>query len=86
MSRLTTSKTTHKLSLPPTSRPAPRRQAAGNRLDGAIVAGLLLLGNHLLLWVMLLGGALLLPQVLAMRDAVQILQYQRHVAPVLRND
>jgi lipid-A-disaccharide synthase-like uncharacterized protein len=55
-------------------------------LDGAIVAGLLLLGNHLLLWVFLLGGALVLPQVLAMRDAAQILQYQRSVAPVLRND
>ena len=83
--------TTSRLTLPPVSRPsprptAPRRQAAGNRLDGAIVAGLLLLGNHLLLWVLLLGGALLLPQVLAMRDAVQILQYQRSVAPVLRND
>jgi hypothetical protein len=66
--------------------PAPRHQAAGNRLDGAIVAGLLLLGNHLLLWALLLGGALMLPQVLAMRDAVQVLQYQRSVAPVLRND
>ena len=87
VSRLTTSR----LTLPPVSRSsprptAPRRQAAGNRLDGAIVAGLLLLGNHLLLWVLLLGGALLLPQVLAMRDAVQILQYRRSVAPVLRND
>ena len=86
VSRSTTSKTTPKLSLPPTSRPAPRRQGAGNKLDGAIVAGLLLLGNHPLLWVLLLGGALVLPQVLAMRDAVQVLQYQRSVAPVLRND
>ena len=87
VSRLTTSR----LTLPPDSRPsprptAPRRQAAGNRLDGAIVAGLLLLGNHLLLWVLLLGGIPLFFQVLAMRDAVQILQYQRHVGPVLRND
>ena len=86
MSRLTTSKTTPKLSLPPTSRPAPRRQSAGNRLDGAIVAGLLLLGNHLLLWVLLLGGIPLFFQVLAMRDAVQVLQHERSVAPVLRND
>ena len=83
--------TTPGLTLPPASRPSPRppasrRQAAGNRLYGAIVAGLLLLGNHLLLWVLLLGGAILLPQVLAMRDAAQILQYQRSVAPVLRND
>ena len=83
--------TASRLTLPPVSRPsprptAPRRQAAGNRLDGAIVAGLLLLGNHLLLWVLLLGGIPLFFQVLAMRDAVQILQYQRHVAPVLRND
>lgn len=46
-----------------------------------MVAFLLLLGNHLLLWIML-GGALLLPQVLLMRDAAQILQYQRSVAPV----
>ena len=83
--------TASRLTLPPVSRPsprpiAPRRQAAGNRLDGAIVAGLLLLGNHLLLWVLLLGGIPLFFQVLAMQDAVQILQYQRHVAPVLRND
>ena len=83
--------TASRLTLPPISRPsprplAPRRQAAGNRLDGAIVAGLLLLGNHLLLWVLLLGGVLVLPQVLAMRDAAQILQYQRSVVPVLRND
>ena len=82
--------TKSRLTLPPISRPAPRppaprRQAASNRLDGAIVAGLLLLGNHLL-WALMLGGALLLPQVLAMRDAVQVLQYQRSVAPVMRND
>ena len=83
--------TTPRLALSQVSRPvarptAPRRQVAGNRLDGAIVAGLLLLGNHLLLWVLLLGGIPLFFQVLAMRDAVQILQYQRSVAPVLRND
>ena len=83
--------TTSRLTLPPIFRPAPRptaprRQAASNRLDGAIVAGLLLLGNHLLLWVLLLGGIPLFFQVLAMRDAVQVLQHERSVAPVLRND
>jgi hypothetical protein len=54
-----------------------------------VVAFLLLLGNHLLLWLLVAGGALLFSQVLLMRDAVQILQYQRlvaPVAPVLRND
>jgi hypothetical protein len=50
------------------------------------VAGLLLLSNHLLLWVLLAGGAVLLPQVLMMRDAVQRMQHQRVVAPVLLND
>jgi hypothetical protein len=55
-------------------------------MDSAVVAILLLFGNHLLLWALLLGGALLFPQVLLMRDAAQILQYQRSVAPVLRND
>jgi lipid-A-disaccharide synthase-like uncharacterized protein len=58
-------------------------------MDSVVVAFLLLLGNHLLLWIILLGGALLLSQVLQMRDAVQILQYQRlvaPVAPVLLND
>ena len=89
--RVSPSVTTSRPTLPPVSRPsprptAPRRQAASNRLDGAIVAGLLLLGNHLLLWVLLLGGIPLFFQVLAMRDAVQILQYQRSIAPVLRND
>lgn len=59
----------------------PCRQLDNNRIDSAVVAFLLLLGNHLLLWIML-GGALLLPQVLLMRDAAQILQYQRSVAPV----
>jgi len=69
------------------SRGTPRkRQLDSGRLDSAVVAFLLLLGNHPLLWALLLGGALLLPQVLMMRDAVQILQYQRSVAPVLRND
>ena len=90
MSRSTTSRLTlSPISRPAPRPPAPRRQAAGNRLDGAIVAGLLLLSNHLLLWVLLLGGIPLFFQVLAMRDAVQILQYQRSaapVAPVLRND
>jgi lipid-A-disaccharide synthase-like uncharacterized protein len=57
-----------------------------NRIDSAVVAVLLLLSNHLLLWIILLGGALLLPQVLQMRDAAQILQYQRSVAPVIHND
>ncbi len=67
----------------------PRRQLDNNRIDSAVVAFLLLLGNHLLLWIILLGGALLLPQVLLMRDAAQILQYQRSmppVSPVLLND
>lgn len=58
----------------------------GNRLDDAIVSGLLLLRNQLLWWVLLLGGAIVFPQVLVMRDAVQILQYERSIAPVLRND
>ncbi len=64
----------------------PCRQLDNSRMDSAIVAILLLFGNHLLLWALLLGGALLFPQVLLMRDAAQILQYQRSVAPVLRND
>jgi hypothetical protein len=67
----------------------PCQQLGNNRIDSAVVAFLLLLGNHLLLWIILLGGALLLPQVLLMRDAAQILQHQRlvaPVAPVLRND
>jgi lipid-A-disaccharide synthase-like uncharacterized protein len=64
----------------------PCRQLDNSKMDSAVVAFLLLLGSHLLLWIILLGGALLLPQVLLMRDAVQILQYQRSVAPVLRND
>jgi hypothetical protein len=69
------------------SRKTPRkRQLDSGRLDSAVVVFLLLFGNHPLLWALLLGGALLLPQVLMMRDAVQILQYQRSVAPVLRND
>jgi hypothetical protein len=62
------------------------RQLDNSRMDSAVVAILLLFGNHLLLWIILLGGALLLPQVLLMRDAAQVLQYQRSVAPVLRND
>lgn len=69
------------------SRKTPRkRQLDSGRLDSAVVVFLLLLGNHPLLWALLLGGALLFPQVLMMRDAAQILQYQRSVAPVLRND
>jgi hypothetical protein len=67
----------------------PCRQLDNNRIDSAVVAFLLLLGNHLLLWLLVAGGALLFSQVLLMRDAVQILQYQRlaaPVAPVLLND
>jgi hypothetical protein len=64
----------------------PCRQLDNNRIDSAVVAVLLLLGNHLLPWIILLGGALLFSQAMMMRDAVQILQYQRSVAPVLRND
>jgi hypothetical protein len=54
-------------------------------MDSTIVA-VLLFGNHLLLWLLVAGGALLFSQVMMMRDAVQILQYQREVAPVLLND
>jgi len=69
------------------SRKTPRKRPLDSgRIDSAVVAILLLFGNHLLLWIILLGGALLLSQVLMMRDAAQILQYQRSVAPVLRND
>jgi hypothetical protein len=64
----------------------PCRQIDNNRIDSAVVAFLLLLGNHLLLWLLVAGGALLFSQAMMMRDAVQILQYQRSVAPVLRND
>jgi hypothetical protein len=55
-------------------------------MDSAVIAILLLFGNHLLLWLLVAGGALPFSQAMMMRDAVQILQYQRSVAPVLRND
>jgi len=64
-----------------------KRQSGG--VDSFIVAFLLLISNHLMLWCLLIGGAVLLPHVLKMRDAVQLLQYQRSVAPVapiLRQD
>jgi hypothetical protein len=67
----------------------PCRQLDNSKMDSAIVAIFLLLGNHLLLWLLVAGGALLFSQAMMMRDAVQILQYQRSVAPVapvLRND
>ena len=64
----------------------PCRQLDNSKMDSAVIAILLLFGNHLLLWLLVAGGALLFSQVLLMRDAVQILQYQRSVAPVLRND
>jgi hypothetical protein len=35
----------------------PCRQLDNNRIDSAVVAVLLLLGNHLLLWIILLGGS-----------------------------
>ena len=63
----------------------PCRQLDNSKMDSAVVA-ILLLGNHLLLWLLVAGGALLFSQVLLMRDAAQILQYQRSVARVLRND
>ena len=67
-----------------------RRHAAphevGNRLDDAIVSGLLLLRHHSLWWVLLLGGAIVFSQALLLQDAVQRLQHERYVAPVLRND
>ena len=64
----------------------PCRQLDNRMMDSVVVAFLLLLGNHLLLWIILLVGANLLPQVLLMRDAAQILRHQREVAPVLLND
>lgn len=57
-----------------------------NRLDDVIVSVLLLLRNHSLWWVLLIGGSILFPQALMMRDAVQRLQHEYYVAPVLRND
>ncbi len=62
------------------------QQFDNRRINSAVVAIFLLFGNHLLLWILVAASALLIPQVLLMRDAVQILQYQRSVAPVLRND
>ena len=64
----------------------PCRQLDNSKMDSVVIAVLLLFGNHLLLWLLLAGGALLFSQAMMMRDAVQILQYQRSVAPVLRND
>ena len=66
--------------------PMPCRQLDNSKMDSAVIAILLLFGNHLLLWLLVAGGALLFSQAMMMRDAVQILQYQRSVAPVLRND
>ena len=39
-----------------------------------------------MLWSLLIGGAILFPHVMKMRDAAQILQYQRGVAPILLQD
>ena len=64
--------------------PAGKRQSEG--IDSFLVAFLLLIGNHLLLWCLLIGGAILFPHIMQMRDAAQILQYQRSVAPVLIRD
>jgi hypothetical protein len=64
----------------------PCRQLDNSKMDSAVVAILLLFGNYPLLWLLVVASALLLPQVLQMRDAVQILQYQRSAAPVLLND
>ena len=66
--------------------PMPCRQLDNSKMDSAVIAILLLFSNHLLLWLLVAGGALLFSQAMMMRDAVQILQYQRSVAPVLRND
>jgi hypothetical protein len=64
----------------------PCRQLDNSKMDSAVITILLLLGNHLLLWLLVAGGALLFSQAMMMRDAVQILQYQRSVAPVVSND
>jgi hypothetical protein len=64
----------------------PRRQLDNSKMDSALIAILLLFGNHLLPWLLAASGVLLFSQAMMMRDAVQILQYQRSVAPVLRND
>jgi hypothetical protein len=69
---------------PATRRQSRRRQSEG--IDSFIVAFILLLGNHLMLWSLLIGGAILFPHIMQMRDAIQILQYQRGVAPILRQD
>jgi hypothetical protein len=69
---------------PATRRQSRRRQSEG--IDSFIVAFILLLGNHLMLWSLLIGGAILFPHVMKMRDAAQILQYQRGVAPILLQD
>ena len=69
---------------PATRRQSKRHQSEG--IDSVIVAFLLLLGNHLMLWCLLVGGAILFPHIMQMRDAIQILQYQRGVAPILRQD
>jgi hypothetical protein len=64
--------------------PATRRQSQRHQSDGIdsfIVESFLMIGNHLILWVLLVGGAILFPHIMQMRDAVQILQYQRGVAP-----
>jgi hypothetical protein len=73
--------------------PATRRQSQRHQSDGIdsfIVAFMLLLGNHLMLWYLVIGGAILFPHIMQMRDAIQILQYQRgvapSVAPILRQD
>jgi hypothetical protein len=69
---------------PATRRQSRRRQSEG--IDSFIVSFMLSLGNHLMLWCLLVGGTILFPHILQMRDSIQILQYQRGVAPILRQD
>ena len=73
---------------PAKRRRSERRKSEG--IDSFFVASFLMIGNHLISWVLLVGGAILFPHIMQMRDAVQILQYQRgvapSVAPTLRQD
>jgi len=72
--------------------PAKRRRSERRKSEGidSFVASFLMIGNHLISWVLLVGGAILFPHIMQMRDAVEILQYQRgvapSVAPTLRQD
>ncbi len=63
---------------------ASRRQSKGN--DSFWLELLLMIGNHPIFWFLLIGGSILCLYVIPMRDAVQILQYQRGLAPIPRQD